>query len=960
MNNLGRSSDDYKGEKANSKNIAPSLNPKYTFDNFVVGKGNRFAHAACFVVAQSPGKLYNPLFIYGEVGLGKTRLIQAVGNYIIQSNPKTKVLYVSAVKFINELFDAIQGDRTVAFRDKYCSVDVLLIDDIQFLAGEERSQEEFFHIFNTLYEANKQIVITSDRQTKDIANLEERLISCFEWGLVTDIDRVPDYETRIYILRKKSQLENLNVPAEVITFIAEKIIEPPRELENALTKLTTYSTLNNKELSVPLAQEVLIDKTDEVIRDMKKSNHWKNNNNGDDSERASIIRALLGLGKLSEKLDPWLPFPQNSCCYSFGKDKRPIPVGALLILWEKHPLFTGRCPECNGKAFGYAFGGLFNIGGIVGCCIECKRKLFRHVGGLMKTGGLISPFLKDTPYSLNTSLFGGAFKGPREPLLTALRELGIRDIPDEEWALGSDPPGVSLTIKRKMDETEKTIDMNAIVRGCLAAIKENSNDAIAYHNLGFAYFQLKRYKEALDSLKQSIKLRPNSAVTYNTLGIVYTCLTRYEESIAAFKQAINLNPDYADAYHNLGMGYGNLERYAEAIPSLKQAILQNPDNFLIYDSLGEVYNLHGCYEESVILYKQAIKLGSEDPRTYYNLGITCKKLKRYEEAINSFKQAIKIKPGYTKAYNELGLIYGDLGRYEESIIAFKQAIQLNPNFTNAFHNLGVAYENFRHYEEAATIFRQAIKMDPDNVNPYIRLGFVCKILGYYEESINAYKQAIKLEPGDAKIYHDLGSSYFRYKHYEESIAAYKQVIKLEPDSSVAYHNLGLDYDNIGCYEEAINAYKQAIKLDPNSVAETYYNLGLVYGRLKRYEEEISAYKQAIKLDPNYTQAYYNLSGLYGRLKRYDESISICKQAIKLNPNDALSYNNLGVDYSHLKRYEEAIKAYKQAIKLDPDNAGMYYNLGIAYDNFGCYEEAITAYKQANKLDPNKFKSHKNF
>ncbi|GAJ05871.1 unnamed protein product, partial [marine sediment metagenome] len=227
------------------------LNPKYTFDDFVVGNSNRFAHAACLAVAQSPAKAYNPLFVYGGVGLGKTHLIQAIGNYITRHNNKNKVLYISSEKFTNELINSIRDDRTVAFRNRYRSVDILLIDDIQFLAGKERTQEEFFHTFNTLYESNKQIVITSDRLPKDITALEERLISRFEWGLTTDV-QAPDYETRIAILRKKAQSEDLNVPDEVIDFIAEKIPSNIRQLEGALTKLIAYSTLTKKDLSVPL------------------------------------------------------------------------------------------------------------------------------------------------------------------------------------------------------------------------------------------------------------------------------------------------------------------------------------------------------------------------------------------------------------------------------------------------------------------------------------------------------------------------------------------------------------------------------------------------------------------------------------------------------------------------------------------------------------------------------------
>ena len=234
------------------------LTPKYTFDSFVVGDGNRFAHAACLAVAQSPSKSYNPLFVYGVVGLGKTHLMQAIGRYITEHNRKIKVLYISSEKFTNEMIDSIRDDRTVAFRDKYRSVDVLLIDDIQFLAGKERTQEEFFHTFNTLYDSNKQIVITSDRPPKDIPTLENRLISRFEWGLITDI-QPPDFETRIAILRKKAQTENLNVPAEAIDFIAEKIPSNIRQLEGALTKLVAFSTFTKKELSVSLAQEILKD-----------------------------------------------------------------------------------------------------------------------------------------------------------------------------------------------------------------------------------------------------------------------------------------------------------------------------------------------------------------------------------------------------------------------------------------------------------------------------------------------------------------------------------------------------------------------------------------------------------------------------------------------------------------------------------------------------------------------------
>jgi len=242
------------------KSDSLDLNPRYTFNSFVIGNDNRFAHAACLAVAQSPAKAYNPLFVYGGVGLGKTHLMQAIGNYIKLNTAKSKinVLYISSEKFTNELINSIRDDRTVAFRNKYRNVDVLLIDDIQFLTGKERTQEEFFHTFNTLYESNKQIVITSDRPPKDITTLEERLISRFEWGLTTDI-QPPDFETRIAILRKKAQAENLNIPGEVIDFIAEKIPSNIRQLEGALTKLIAFSTFTKKDLTVSLSQNILKD-----------------------------------------------------------------------------------------------------------------------------------------------------------------------------------------------------------------------------------------------------------------------------------------------------------------------------------------------------------------------------------------------------------------------------------------------------------------------------------------------------------------------------------------------------------------------------------------------------------------------------------------------------------------------------------------------------------------------------
>ncbi len=253
----------------------PRLNVKYVFDEFVIGNSNRFAHAASLAVAESPAKAYNPLFIYGGVGLGKTHLMHAIGHYILEQNPNSKVVYVTSEKFTNELINSIKDDKNREFRDKYRTVDVLLVDDIQFIAGKERTEEEFFHTFNTLYEANKQIVVSSDRPPKEIPTLEDRLRSRFEWGLITDI-QAPDFETRIAILRKKAEMDSIYIPNDVFEFIARKIKSNIRELEGALTRIIAYSSLTNRDISADLAAEALKDiiassKPKQVNSDLIKS-----------------------------------------------------------------------------------------------------------------------------------------------------------------------------------------------------------------------------------------------------------------------------------------------------------------------------------------------------------------------------------------------------------------------------------------------------------------------------------------------------------------------------------------------------------------------------------------------------------------------------------------------------------------------------------------------------------------
>ncbi len=254
-------------EKAPKKAAAlPSsvsgLNPKYTFDTFVVGSNNKFAHAASLAVAESPGEIYNPLFLYGGVGLGKTHLMHSIAHFIVQRNPEAKILYVTSETFTNEVIEAIRnGNNTSAmtkFREKYRNIDVLLVDDVQFIIGKDATQEEFFHTFNSLHGAGKQIILTSDRPPKDMDILEERIRSRFEWGLMADIQS-PDYETRIAILRKKQEMDGYVVDDDVIEYIAQNVKSNIRELEGSLNKVVALANLEKREINMELAEKALID-----------------------------------------------------------------------------------------------------------------------------------------------------------------------------------------------------------------------------------------------------------------------------------------------------------------------------------------------------------------------------------------------------------------------------------------------------------------------------------------------------------------------------------------------------------------------------------------------------------------------------------------------------------------------------------------------------------------------------
>jgi len=305
------------------------LNQKYTFGSFVVGSCNQFAHAASLAVAESPARAYNPLFLYGGVGLGKTHLLNAIGNSILEKRPGTRIAYLSSEQFTNEVINSIRYDRMLEFRNKYRGVDALLMDDIQFIAGKERTQEEFFHTFNALYDAHKQIVLSSDRFPKEIPTIEERLRSRFEWGLIADL-QVPDLETRIAILRKKSESEKIDLPDEVAQLLAESIRGNVRELEGALIRVGAFSSLTGQAVTAELAKKILRDTVqakkiitaDEIQRVVAERFHLKQAELKSKKRTKTIVQPRQIAMYLCRELTP-LSFPEIGRHFG-GKDHTTV------------------------------------------------------------------------------------------------------------------------------------------------------------------------------------------------------------------------------------------------------------------------------------------------------------------------------------------------------------------------------------------------------------------------------------------------------------------------------------------------------------------------------------------------------------------------------------------------------------------------------------------------------------
>jgi len=313
-----------------------TLNPRYTFDTFVVGKSNNFAHAACLAVVEAPGKAYNPLFLYGGVGLGKTHLMHAIGHAVKEANPSARIVYVTSEMFTNDLIEALRAGKNVEFRQRYRNVDLLMIDDIQFIAGKQAVQEEFFNTFNTLHNAGKQIVISSDRPPKEIKALEERLSSRFEWGLVADI-QVPDLETRTAILRNRAHNEHVEIDDEIINFIAENIVDNIRKLEGSLNRVVAYARLKRLPVTMALAREAM----KEILPEKKEIVITPDRIRETVAEYYSVpIESLL-----SQRRDKEVVMPRQIAMY-FCHTILSLPYKRIAMLFERND-HTTAISACN-------------------------------------------------------------------------------------------------------------------------------------------------------------------------------------------------------------------------------------------------------------------------------------------------------------------------------------------------------------------------------------------------------------------------------------------------------------------------------------------------------------------------------------------------------------------------------------------------------------------------------------
>ena len=313
-----------------------TLNPRYTFDTFVVGKSNNFAHAACLAVVEAPGKAYNPLFLYGGVGLGKTHLMHAIGHAVKEADPSARIVYVTSEMFTNDLIEALRAGKNVEFRQRYRNVDLLIIDDIQFIAGKQAVQEEFFNTFNTLHNAGKQIVISSDRPPKEIKALEERLSSRFEWGLVADI-QVPDLETRTAILRNRAQNEHVEIDDEIINFIAENIVDNIRKLEGSLNRVIAYARLKRLPITLNLAKEAMV----EILPKKEQIEITPDRIKETVAQYYSVPMESL----LSQRRDKEVVMPRQIAMY-FCHTMLSLPYKRISILFERND-HTTAISACN-------------------------------------------------------------------------------------------------------------------------------------------------------------------------------------------------------------------------------------------------------------------------------------------------------------------------------------------------------------------------------------------------------------------------------------------------------------------------------------------------------------------------------------------------------------------------------------------------------------------------------------